>query len=159
MQRLVERHPWLKTASEALEDIGGPYGIAAATGALWLADHQAGKKALQAVILTAAGTYLVKAVTQRERPVARTTKTAPGVALRDSFPSGHSALAFAVAKVAAESFPEVREAAYAAAALVGLSRVALGRHWMSDVVAGAWLGYWIASATLDNPVPFWVWEW
>ena len=70
-----------------------------------------------------------------------------------------SALAFAVAKVAAESFPEVREAAYAAAALVGLSRVALGRHWISDVVAGAWLGYWIASATLDNPVPFWVWEW
>jgi membrane-associated phospholipid phosphatase len=35
-------------------------------------------------------------------------------------------------------------AAYGAAAAVGLSRMALDRHWLSDVVAGAVVGHLVA---------------
>ena len=60
-----------------------------------------------------------------------------------SFPSGHATGAFAVAAVFAWEFRERRWArwvAYGTASLVAVSRVGLGRHFPSDVLAGAVLG-------------------
>jgi membrane-associated phospholipid phosphatase len=69
-----------------------------------------------------------------------------------SFPSGHTAAAFALAtSIAEESHdPTVSALAYAGAAAVGWSRVYRDAHWSSDVVAGAlvgiaagrWAGHW-----------------
>lgn len=159
MERLVQAHPWLVGVGELLEDAGGPYGIGAATAALWLADYQAGTKAIKAVTVTAAATYLLKAAIGRNRPVTRSAKVSLQVNGSDSFLSGHSSMAFALATVAAEAFPESKGTVYAAAAAIALSRVVIGRHWLSDVVAGAWLGHWIASALVGKEAPIWVWEW
>ncbi|HTO92535.1 MAG TPA: phosphatase PAP2 family protein [Candidatus Sulfotelmatobacter sp.] len=69
----------------------------------------------------------------------------------DSFPSGHTTVAFAAAagltrETHARWVPWV---AYPLAGLVGWSRVHDGWHWPSDVVAGAALGVWSAEKTED----------
>ncbi len=58
-----------------------------------------------------------------------------------SFPSGHSASAFATATVVQEHFGwKAGVPAYAFASFVGASRLAAGKHYLSDVVIGAGLG-------------------
>ena len=58
-----------------------------------------------------------------------------------SFPSGHAAAAFALAAALGYRWPQWRPVWFLMAGLVGLSRVALGMHWPSDVAAGAALGF------------------
>jgi undecaprenyl-diphosphatase len=59
---------------------------------------------------------------------------------RFSFPSGHTINAFAISTVLAWQWPLLLPALLATAAAIGGSRVALGLHYVSDVVAGAILG-------------------
>jgi membrane-associated phospholipid phosphatase len=70
-----------------------------------------------------------------------------------SFPSGHATSAFALATVIAHQYRRtvwVPLAAYAVATGVGLSRMALDRHWSSDVFCGAVLGHAVAHLVLRN---------
>ncbi len=57
-----------------------------------------------------------------------------------SYPSGHATTAFAAAVTLSWAFPNWRILFLSAAVVVSLSRVALGAHFPSDVVAGALLG-------------------
>lgn len=57
-----------------------------------------------------------------------------------AFPSTHAVAAFAFAFVLAQRFPKLKPVFYVAAALVALSRISLGKHYPSDVLAGAALG-------------------
>ncbi len=57
----------------------------------------------------------------------------------DSFPSGHTQTAFAVAAVLALLAPRWRYSAYLLAGLVGLSRLVNSAHYLSDVVGGAFI--------------------
>lgn len=78
----------------------------------------------------------------------------PGRDNRESFPSGHTATAFATATNLTYSYGwQAGVIAFPAAALVGASRLADDMHWGSDVVAGAFVGVILARAcTLDaNP--------
>jgi undecaprenyl-diphosphatase len=59
---------------------------------------------------------------------------------RFSFPSGHALNAFAIGSVVALAFPVVAVPVLAVAASVAASRVVLGLHWLSDVLAGAFVG-------------------
>ncbi len=57
-----------------------------------------------------------------------------------SFPSGHSALAFAFAAGVGHAFPAAGVPLHVAAALVAYSRVHTGVHYPIDAIAGAVLG-------------------
>ncbi len=59
-----------------------------------------------------------------------------------AFPSGHATQAFAVASVIATSYDQlwVKVAAYGAASVGAYARVRRGKHFLTDVVAGAAIG-------------------
>ena len=65
-----------------------------------------------------------------------------------SFPSGHSATAFACATVIAWGSPRLAVPAFVLAALVAWSRVYVGVHWPLDMLGGAALGVLVAIALL-----------
>lgn len=93
-----------------------------------------------AVLATGIAVKLVKLATRRERPVGDW-----GGSYRRSdphaFPSGHAARAFLLAVIAcAFGPPGLGGLALLWATLVATSRVALGVHYLSDVLGGALLG-------------------
>lgn len=64
-----------------------------------------------------------------------------------SFPSGHSAAAFAFATGVGHRLPVVAVPLHAAAGLVAYSRVHTGVHYPADVVVGSMLGTVVAQLT------------
>jgi membrane-associated phospholipid phosphatase len=70
----------------------------------------------------------------------------------NSFPSGHTTQAFAVATVIASHYPAwwVEALAYGSAGLVGYCRVEQNAHWTSDVVAGALIGWSVARSVVKH---------
>lgn len=81
---------------------------------------------------------LLKNLLKRQRPVGLPVFITPSD--RYSLPSGHTAAAFLMATVLAASFPLWAPLLFVWAALVGASRLLLGVHYLSDLVAGALLG-------------------
>jgi undecaprenyl-diphosphatase len=63
-----------------------------------------------------------------------------------SFPSGHSAVAFAGAWLLGQHLPGQRVLLYSVAGMVAFSRIYLGKHYPGDVVAGSTLGVVFAMA-------------
>jgi membrane-associated phospholipid phosphatase len=94
---------------------------------------------LDAAVVNFTYTEILKLSVGRERPNGQDNK---------SFPSGHTSNAFAMASVAQLHYGwKVGAPAYALAGLMGLSRIHQDKHWLSDVVAGAAVGY-IAGRTV-----------
>jgi undecaprenyl-diphosphatase len=60
-----------------------------------------------------------------------------------SFPSGHTLTSFAAAVNLSLFYPEFAPALLFGAACIGASRVILGMHYPSDVLAGSVLGTWL----------------
>lgn len=75
-----------------------------------------------------------------------------------SFPSGHTSLAFSTATAITLKYPKwyIIAPSYIWAASVGYSRMNLGVHYPSDVIAGAVLG--AGSAYVTLLMNDWLWE-
>lgn len=65
-----------------------------------------------------------------------------------SFPSGHTAAAALMATLVAVHYPALAALAVPLAVLIGLSRVVLGVHFPTDILAGALLGSFCAGVSL-----------
>lgn len=71
-----------------------------------------------------------------------------GIELRDySFPSGHTTASFSLATTLAVNLPKVAVVVLVLALIIGMSRIYLGVHYPTDVVAGIILGI-FASLTI-----------
>jgi membrane-associated phospholipid phosphatase len=117
--------------------------------------------ATQAYIVGGVMESVIKAITGRQRPNYEDPKGpqpyfhGPSFGLKQdcSFPSGHTTVAFAAATVFAMEYrdhPIVPVICYSAASLIGLSRITQNAHWISDVFAGAALGYVTGRQVVNN---------
>ena len=155
------RQAWLTAVIRPITDLGAaavlvPLVLAAGLGWRW---RRGSWRPLALLGAGAAGAWVVqvavKQLVERPRPP---TGLALSHASGFAFPSGHATDAAAVYGMLAALLVRpgrrgVRVAALAAAfglvALVGLSRVYLGVHWLTDVLAGASIGaVWITSLIL-----------
>jgi len=104
-------------------------------------------------------TYSMKEIIRRPRPYT----TYPDIKAFDSetslsFPSGHTSLAFTTATALSLKYPKwyVIAPSYFWACSVGYSRMNLGMHYPTDVLAGAIIGS--GSAYLTYLVNNWYWK-
>lgn len=109
-------------------------------------DSEKGSAHIRAISYSAIATHVLKFTVQRKRPDGSDSY---------SFPSGHSSDAFTTATVLSYQYGwKVGIWAYPLAGFVALSRISDNKHWLSDVVTGAFLGSWIGrAAVLRNAEP------
>lgn len=62
-----------------------------------------------------------------------------------SFPSSHSLLAFCALPIIISQFPKLKRVGFVIAGIIAFSRVYLGLHFFSDIIAGALIGYVIGA--------------
>ena len=156
------RTDWMISAARLVSAIGGLVSllIASAVLALWL--WRRGKPLAIAItptvslLLASVAWTAAKAAFGRVRPPISVQETR---VVSPAFPSGHAcdaaAFCLAAAFVIAITFADNgrRQLAFIGigafvAGLVGVSRLILGVHWLSDVVAGWALGTALATATV-----------
>ena len=142
--RVAEKPGFLRSFAAFLAHSGDSWFWAAAIVTLWFFSNSKWKQ--WAVVeffgmLGLAGVVLaIKFLVRRERPqgewggIYRNTDP-------HSFPSGHAARAFLIAVVGtALAPPWLAAALWVWAPLVSLARVAMGVHYLSDIIAGGILG-------------------
>ncbi|HTZ39473.1 MAG TPA: phosphatase PAP2 family protein [Syntrophales bacterium] len=91
-------------------------------------------------------TLLVKAIFGRFRPILYFTEGLYGFNFfhpsedMNSFPSGHAATALSLAFALSRLFPKYRIPLFFIGLTIALSRMVTTAHFLSDTVAGAWIG-------------------
>ena len=125
---------------------------------MWLLDRDHG---LKFFIATALGFalerplyWLLKNGCQRKRPpeVIPSFNSIITASDRFSFPSGHTCGAFLLAAIGSSFYPVLAAPLYVWASAVGVSRVALGVHFPTDILAGALIGSTIAWFIGDGSI-------
>jgi membrane-associated phospholipid phosphatase len=104
-------------------------------------------------------TYGLKKAFHRPRPYSTFNDiTAYGTETSLSFPSGHTSLAFTTATALSLKYPKwyIIAPSFLWAGSVGYSRMNLGMHYPTDVLAGAFLG--AGSAWVTYKINNWFWK-
>ena len=96
-------------------------------------NRETGRLMTSTFISTGVIVWGMKEIIGRKRPL-------DDVVGNPAFPSGHTAYAFAGATLLGARYPKLRIPLYIGAGLVGVTRIYLGRHYASDVIAGAAVG-------------------
>lgn len=140
----------------------GQYGqftcVAASALCVWLLEEKNRRRKIVALIIIACTTATLaaaagKKLTGRVRPHFEHagqffgTQATSGAA-NESFPSAHTASAFALSAILATSYPRGRAMWWTLAAGCGILRWIRESHWLSDVLAGAALGLGVAYCIL-----------
>ncbi|MBT3267504.1 phosphatase PAP2 family protein [Candidatus Poribacteria bacterium] len=136
----------LDRAMPVVTEFGAGYNIIglALLGVALGSDDQrrTGVLALSSVLASGAVTATLKDAVGRSRP--------DGTNDHRSMPSGHTTGAFALATALSHRYPEWRLPFYLGAVGVAVSRVYLGRHYPSDVLAGAVIGTSVSRLVLTQ---------
>ena len=126
---------------KSFESGASPAVLGGAVGALFLTGRAVSAPRYRAMtydwahafLINAGYTTLLKELVQRERPNGEDQM---------AFPSGHASNAFALAAVAERHYGwRAGLPAYTLASAVAVSRLQRNKHYLSDVMAGATLGY------------------
>ena len=152
----VATHDWLEDPTTALAGAIVPL-YALATVGLWFLARPYGPvrwKLASASALVSAGVALlanqaISHLWERPRPFTAHSSLTHVLGARTtdpSFPSDHAAAAFAIAFAVFAFSRRAGVGFLVVATLIGLSRIALGMHYPSDVLAGLLVG--LASAAL-----------
>ena len=120
--------------------------------------RRAARRGLTAVVLTSVTVNVAgKSLYRRRRPVRDDESLADHRMVRmpesPSFPSGHSASAFAFAVASSSAMPALAAPLRLVAASVAYSRVHTGVHYPGDVIAGALIGSGIGQVVGVLQVP------
>lgn len=158
--------PWLDTVMTWVSWLGyfpGVWFISAAAALLWPRLRATALRACLAVSLTyVMASGMVKPLVGRARPyqggivAARTVEPSPATGY--SFPSGHAASAVAGALSGARLVPAAAPLLWGLATLMAVSRIYVGVHYPSDVLAGALLGVLCTYLVLGGRHPS-AWPW
>ena len=149
--RIAEQPGALRTLAAILAHSGDSWFWLAGLGLLWWLGTDYWKRELLilivAILATALIVFVVKQLVRRKRPKGEWGKfyrqTDP-----HSFPSGHAVRATMLAVVMLGLSPGVGLVLLVWAPFVGLARVAMGVHYLSDVLAGMLLGLLIGGLVL-----------
>ncbi|PKF78629.1 phosphatase PAP2 family protein [Vibrio sp. vnigr-6D03] len=121
---------------------------------LWLFDSMSGGEFLAAGLMAFAIElpiyWVLKNSFKRRRPQELSNLLTAFITPSDrySLPSGHTTAAFVMATLIGEFYPSFYLLAVIWASFIGLSRILLGVHFITDVVIGAGLGLVCAKAAL-----------
>lgn len=100
-------------------------------------------------LAVSANVQIIKRMVSRVRPYNTLENINPLRTEKDySFPSGHTAAAFTTALTLNSLIPATSTVCYALAILIGYSRVYIGVHYPSDVIAGGLIGLCITKFLL-----------
>ncbi len=149
--RIAEKPGLLRSCSAILAHSGDSWFWLAGLALLWWLglDYWKSRALILflSILFTAVAVFLVKWLVRRQRPEGEWGKfyrsTDP-----HSFPSGHAVRAMMLAVIMLGMSPLVGVVLLIWAPLVGLARVAMGVHYLSDVLAGMVLGAVIGGIVL-----------
>ena len=130
--------------------VGRPYVLVPAIGTLFVAGLSSKNERFKGFSYSLAqGFVLDLGITQGLKQVSGRTR--PDGSNDYSFPSGHSTDSFMIATVVDQFYGhKAGFVAYGAAALISASRLKSNVHWLSDVAAGATIGYIIGRTVSRN---------
>jgi len=168
------KHAWVDEVSPKITLLGD-FGVASGIAGLFFLDgvifrdekaRETGILAIETLLHTGILAQVMKHLAGRKRPEAPEIgkdgwagpsgffkRYSENFSSYDSFPSGHAITAWGLATVISAQYresPGVGIVCYSLATLVGLSRVTEDKHWMSDVVVGAALGFAIGRMVVRN---------
>ena len=95
---------------------------------------------------------VIKRISQRPRPCQLEPHCWSKVLPPDrfSFPSGHTMTAFSIALVVSYFYPALEAPLFFLAISIAVSRIVLGMHFLSDVLAGMVLGVALGCASITT---------